>query len=95
MSLPPLEIGGNYLVMMREPQSPVVVVALPNQDSYELDVEETLTYLKLMNVSEEVGFFDYVWNFYAAKLDLNIMHFEPLTLEQASSYIRKPEEVSF
>ncbi len=93
--IPPLDIGGNWVVAIRRPEEQLVVFVLPNQDTYELDIQEAMSYLKLLKVSEENKFLDYVWNFGAGKLELDNMQLEPLTIEQAESFIKRPNAVTF
>ena len=89
-------IGGDYIVLKREPQSPTVVVVLPSQDSYEMDGGDELErYLQMLEIPDSLHIRDYVWNFYAAKVDLTDMSLEPLSVEQASSFLKKPVMVTF
>lgn len=74
-TLPPTEVEG-YIVMLRQPRDEFVVIILPNQDSYEVNADDARKYLKLIGVPESVGFLAYVWNFYAARLDLITFAFE-------------------
>jgi len=93
--IPPLDIGGNYVIGIRRYRDPFIVFVLPNQDSYELDIQEAETYMKLLKVPVECKFLDYVWNFHAGKLTLDDMRLGPLTVEQAEAYIKRPDAVAF
>jgi len=90
------EIGGGYLVLKREPMSPMVTVILPNQDSYSFgDGEELEIYLKMLEIPEDLKIRDYVWNFFGCKIDLTDMSMEPLSYEQASAFLKRSVEVAF
>lgn len=91
--IPPLV--DDFIVMLRQPGDEFLLVILPNQDSYELTVEQVTMYLKLLKVPLGVGFLEYVWNFYGGKLDLTIMELEPMSLDQALSFMRQNEEAAF
>jgi len=93
--IPPLDIGGNYIVGIRRHEDPFIILIFPSQDSYELDSMEAQTFLKLLGVPEDNKFLDYVWNFYAGKITLDDMRLEPLTVEQAEAYIKRPDVVAF
>ena len=67
--IPPIK-DIEYIVMAREPESPAVLVILPNQDSYELLHEDAERYLKLLGIPETNHFLDYVWNFYGGRLSV-------------------------
>jgi len=96
MKLPPFQFEGDFIVVTREPHGATVVVTLPNQDSYELFPEEFEMWLRKIDVPSEVGFLDYIWNFYSAKLLLKEdFHIESLTMEQAEAFSRRPEAVKF
>lgn len=94
-SFPPIEGVGEFIVMKRESGSQFLVVIFPNQDSYELEAEQVRTYLKMIGVPPEVGFYDYVWNFYAAKWNFKTEMIETMSLEQAESFIGARQEVAF
>lgn len=84
------------MVLLRAPQESEMVVILPNQDSYSLEPAEVRRYLKLLGVPEETkGFVDYTWNFQGCKVDLTNMIKEPLSLEQAFSFMKRGEKVEF
>ena len=94
--LPPIKDVGRIVVFAREYESPTMIVIFENQDSYEVDGGmEIEQYLKMLGVPEELGVRDYVWNFYAAALDLKQMRMQPLTFEQAMSFKKQPEAIRF
>jgi len=96
MKYPPIEFEGDFIIGMREPQGVTIVVALPNQDSYELFSEEFEMWLSKIGVPSEVGFLEYIWNFYTAKLLLKEnFRIEALTTEQVEAFTRKPNPVTF
>lgn len=93
MNFPPIVYDS--IVIYREPEETFVGVILENQDSYELTTEEAETYLKLLGVNEELHVLDYIWSFGGARVFLVGSVMEPLTLEQAKSFMKKRAEVSF
>lgn len=93
--LPPTRDIGNSIVLYREPQEDFIGLILENQDSYESSVEEAGIYLKLLGVDEELNVLDYIWSFGGARVFLSGSVMEPLTLEQAKSFGKKKEKVSF
>jgi hypothetical protein len=96
MKYPPIEFEGGFIIGMREPQGVTIVVALPNQDSYEMFPEEFEMWLSKMGVPAEVGFLEYLWNFYSAKLLLNgDFRIEPLSMEQVEAFVKRPSTVTF
>jgi hypothetical protein len=91
--IPP--IVTDYVILYREPESPAVVVVLSNQDSFEVSAQEAETYLRLLGVPEDCKVLAYTWNFQGAKLDLSDMRMEPLSLEQAMSFVGSQKEPAF
>jgi hypothetical protein len=87
--LPPTRDVGDFVVLYREFLADTLVVVLPNKDSYESELEEARTYLKLLGVPDELGAIDYVWNFRGGLVNLQTMQLEPLSLEQAMEYGRQ------
>jgi hypothetical protein len=87
--LPPTRDVGDFVVLYREFLADPLVVVLPNKDSYESELEEARTYLKLLGVPDELGAIDYVWNFRGGLVNLQTMQLEPLSLEQAMEYGRQ------
>ena len=94
--IPPIGEDINYVVMAREPRSPVVTAILPNQDSYELTHEEAQRYLILLGVKETNHFLDYVWNFYGGRIGIPEGDLTPLSLTEACSYMKpSKQQVAF
>lgn len=87
--LPPTRDVGDFVVLYRELQADTLVIILPNKDSYESELEEARTYLKLLGVPDELGAIDYVWNFRAGLVNLQTLKLEPLSLEQAMDFGRQ------
>lgn len=76
-----------WIVLKREPKSPILIVAFENGDSFEMDPDEVKRFLELYGMPEGVGIIDYVWNFYAAKLHmLEDWRIESLSQEQAGVF---------
>jgi len=97
MPFPP-QNPGDYIVLLREPRDPTVLIIFPNQDSYEVESVEVLAkYLTMLGLEDgDVGrICDYLWNFYALKLEISEGEFEPLTAEQARAHLPQAVEAVF
>jgi hypothetical protein len=69
-NIPPLVDSGSTLYLTRHWATQVVTLLLPNGDTYDLEVEDTKRYLKLVGMAQEriEAALDYLWNFHAIKL---------------------------
>lgn len=81
-----------YVVLRRTPMMHDFTLALPNGDSYQMEREEVMLFLKQIGVLllDAERFVDYVWGFYSAKWHFHQCRLEPLSQDQANFYMDSP-----